>query len=134
MAATPILLAEDDANQAFLTERAFRDAGIANPIATVGDGNAAVERLSREPLPCLLLLDHHLPGKSGLDVLQWVRAQPRVCTLPVLVLSSSTYESDAHTAYLLGANGFVVKPATLEETQALARAIRDYWLVFNRRA
>src|SRR5689334_18373435 len=111
MADKPILLADDDANQAFLAARAFRDAQVPNPVVTVADGTAAVDYLERNPAPCLLLLDHHLPGRSGLEVLQWVRSQSKTCTLPVLLLSSSTYEGDARAAYLLGANGYVVKPA-----------------------
>src|SRR4029079_10496036 len=104
------------------------------PVVTVADGAAAIEYLERNAPPCLLLLDHHLPGRSGLEVLQWVRAQSKVCTLPVVLLSSSKYDGDARAAYLLGANGYVVKPATQEEMQALATAIRDYWLRFNRLA
>jgi CheY-like chemotaxis protein len=134
MAPKPILLADDDANLAFLAVRAFKDAGAANPIVTVPDGAAAIEYLERNAPPCLLMLDHHLPGKSGLEVLEWVRAQAKVCTLPVLLFSSSTYEGDARAAYLLGANGVLVKPATLDEMRAMAGAIKDYWLTFNRSA
>jgi DNA-binding response OmpR family regulator len=138
---TPILLADDDANQAFLAVRAFKDAGVPNPLMVVPDGTSAVEYLAgngkyadraAHPLPCLLLLDQTLPGRSGLEVLEWVRAKSRMCTLPVLILSASTSDSDVHAAYLLGANGYVVKPATLDEMRDAAKAIRDYWLKVNR--
>src|SRR5436189_4187885 len=129
MALQPILIADDDADQAFLTTRALKDAGVQNPLLVVPDGAAAIERLrSAEPLPCLVLLDQKLPGKSGLEVLEWLRNQSRTCTLPVLLLSASTFGGDARAAYLLGANGYLVKPATLEEMRAIARAIKDYWL------
>jgi CheY-like chemotaxis protein len=143
MPAKPILLADDDADQAFLAVRAFRQAGAANAVVTVGDGAQAIDYLggvgryadrAAHPLPCLVLLDQKLPGRSGLEVLEWLRAQPALCTLPALLLTSSTYESDVRTAYLLGANGYLVKPATFEDMLRLAAAIKDYWLTMNRGA
>jgi CheY-like chemotaxis protein len=143
MPAKPILLADDDADQAFLAVRAFRQAGAANAVVTVGDGAQAIDYLAgagryadraAHPLPCLVLLDQKLPGRSGLEVLEWLRAQATLCTLPALLLTSSTYESDVRTAYLLGANGYLVKPATFEEMLRLAMAIKDYWLTMNRGA
>ena len=135
MAAQPILLADDDANQAFLAVRAFKDAGVARPVAVVDTGNAAIDYLvAAQPLPCLVLLDQTLPGRSGLEVLEWLRGRAATCTIPVLMLTSSTSSSDARAAYLLGANGYLVKPASFDEMLRLARAIKDYWLDFNRSA
>ncbi len=137
----PVLVVDDDANAAFLTARAFRSAGAAHPIVTVADGKSAVEYLSgtgayadraAHPLPCLLLLDQKLPGRSGLEVLDWVRNRSALCTLPVLVLSSSTFDADVQAAYLLGANGYLVKPARYEDLVAMARSIKEYWLTINR--
>src|SRR3954471_23175384 len=137
MPGKPILLADDDANQAFLAVRAFKEAAVRD-VVTVDSGSAAVDYLAgtgafadraAHPLPALVLLDQTLPGRSGLEVLQWLRAQASICTIPVLMLTSSTSASDARAAYLVGANGYLVKPATFEEMAALARAIRDYWLV-----
>jgi len=141
MALAPVLVADDDQNQAYLTARAFKAAGVRHPLALVPDGDAAIEYLegkgryadrAAHPLPCLLLLDQKLPGRSGLEVLEWVRSSSSVCTLPVLLFSASGFDSDVQTAYLLGANGYVVKPTTYEETLTVARAINDYWLTFNR--
>jgi DNA-binding response OmpR family regulator len=73
-----------------------------------------------------------LPGRSGLEVLEWVRAKSPFCTLPVLLLSASTFDADIQTAYLLGANGYLVKPAEFEALVAMAKAIKDYWLTVNR--
>jgi CheY-like chemotaxis protein len=141
MAMSPILLADDDADQAFLTTRAFKSAGVVNALVVVRDGSAAMDYLAGKgryadraanPLPCLMLLDQKLPGCSGLDVLQWVRTESPVCTLPVLLLSSSNFDGDVQAAYLLGANGYLVKPASFEEMLAMAKAIKEYWLNFNR--
>jgi len=137
----PILLVDDDANGAFLTGRAFKQAGVLQPIVVVQDGNAAVDYLagtgryadrSAHPLPCLLLLDQKLPGRSGLEVLEWVRTKSTMVTLPVLLLSASGFEGDVRTAYLLGANGYLVKPNNFEAMLTIARAIKDYWLTVNR--
>lgn len=138
---SPVLFADDDERQAFLTTRAFKQAGVLHPLVVVTEGNAAIDYLAgngryadraAHPLPCLLLLDQKLPGCSGLDVLQWVRTQSPVCTLPVLLLSSSNFDGDVQAAYLLGANGYLVKPASFEEMLAMAKAIKEYWLTFNR--
>lgn len=137
----PVLVVDDDANAAYLTSRAFKSAGVAHPIVVVGDGKSAMEYLSGTgayanraayPLPCLLLLDQKLPGRSGLDVLEWVRNRSPVCTLPVLVLSASAHDADVQAAYLLGANGYLVKPSRFEDLLAMARSIKDYWLTVNR--
>lgn len=137
----PLLVVDDDANAAFLTARAFKSAGVAQPVLTVADGKSAMDYLggtgayadrAAHPLPCLLLLDQKLPGRSGLEVLDWVRNRSPVCTLPVLVLSASTNDSDVQAAYLLGANGYLVKPARFEDLLAMARSIKDYWLTVNR--
>lgn len=137
----PLLLADDDADEAFLVVRAFRDAGVANPVVVVPDGEAAIRYLEgrgdyadrlAHPWPALLMLDQKLPGRSGLEVLEWIRNGSGAPTLPVLVLSASTYDSDVQAAYLVGANGYLVKPATYEETVAMARAVHAFWLTFNR--
>ena len=139
--AAPIMLADDDETEAFLTTRAFEQAGIPNRLLVVSNGQGAIEYLAgkdhfanREahPLPCLLLLDQKLPDRSGLEVLEWVRSQSSVCTLPVLVLSASDSDGDVQAAYLVGANGYLVKPTKFDDMLAMARAIKEYWLTVNR--
>jgi CheY-like chemotaxis protein len=82
-------------------------------------------------LPHLFILDLKMPRKTGLDVLEWLHEQPELRCLPVLVLSSSAQRTDIEKAYELGANGFVVKPATLEKRVELAKLIGAFWLDFN---
>jgi CheY-like chemotaxis protein len=138
---SPILLADDDGDEAYLVVRAFKDAGVAHPVVVVPDGEAAIRYLEgrgeyadrfAHPPPRLLMLDQKLPGRSGLEVLEWVRNGSGSPTLPVLVLSASTYDCDVQAAYLVGANGYLVKPATYEETVEMARAVNAFWLTFNR--
>jgi len=137
----PILYAEDDENDAFLTNLAFEKAGILNRLVVVRDGRSAIEYLAgtgryanrqEYPLPCLVLLDIKMPRVSGLEVLKWIRCQPNVCTVPVLMLTSSNQDSDIHRAYLLGANSYLIKPSRPAEMLVMAKGIRDFWLVLNR--
>ena len=139
----PILYAEDDENDALLTKIAFEDADISNPLIIVPDGDAAVAYLAgsgqyanrdEHPMPCLVLLDIKMPRRSGLDVLKWIRGQPSICTLPVLMLTSSNQEADVHRAYILGANGYLEKPSKPNAMVVIAKAIKDFWLTLNRTA
>jgi len=133
-----ILHIEDDENDALLLQHAFTQAGISQALVVVRDGQAAMDYLAGDgapadhPLPCLVLLDLNMPGGSGIDVLKWIRRTPSVSTLPVVVLTASKHDGDIHRAYLQGANGYLVKPNRLEDIIAMARAIKDYWLVQNR--
>lgn len=136
----PILIAEDDADDAFLLERAIRRSSIPNPIALVSDGAAAIDYLAgtgefvnreRHPLPVLALLDIKMPKRSGLEVLEWVRAQPGLGRLPVVMLTSSRQSADVRRAYDLGANSYLVKPGTPDGLLALVRDLGMYWLVHN---
>lgn len=136
----PILYAEDDENDAFLLNRAFTRAEIINPLVIVSNGNAAIEYLSgrgsyaqrdENPLPCLVLLDLKMPGKSGLEVLEWIQKEPTLSTLPTLMLTSSSQEKDVRQAYLLGANGYLLKPSKPDGMLSLAKALKDFWLSKN---
>jgi CheY-like chemotaxis protein len=135
-----VLFVDDDENDIFFLKRAFKDAGISNPLIVAHDGQEAIDYLSglgafsdrREyPLPCFLILDLKMPRKTGMDVLQWLRAEPVFRCLPVMILSSSAHRYDVERAYRLGANSFVVKPASVDKRTELARHIKGFWLNFN---
>jgi CheY-like chemotaxis protein len=138
----PVLYAEDEENDAFFMERAFKQAGIPTPLVVVADGQVVIDYCSASgqyanraeyPLPSLLLLDLNMPKKSGLEVLKWVRTQPSFYTLPVVVVTSSTQDADIHRAYIQGANAYLVKPAKPNELIVMVKAINDFWLRQNRR-
>jgi len=135
-----ILLVEDDPNDIFLIQRAFRRINLANPIQVVQDGEAAVLYLSgqetyadrdRYPFPILVLLDLKLPRRSGLEVLEWLRQQPKLKRLPVVVLTSSRENSDLNRAYDLGANSYLVKPVAFDGLLEMVRSLNQYWLILN---
>lgn len=75
-----------------------------------------------------MLLDLKMPRVNGFEVLKWLRAEPGLCRLRVLVLTSSDEIRDVNEAYRLGANSFLVKPMDFEDTAELSRLISDFWL------
>jgi CheY-like chemotaxis protein len=137
----PILYADDDVNDAFFMKRAFAQAGIPNPLVIVSDGQEAMDYLSNTglyadkasyPTPCLILIDINMPKESGIDVLRWLRTQPGIQVLPVIVVSSSTQDTDIQRAYFYGANSYLTKPGTPNELLALVKELGKYWLNINR--
>lgn len=136
----PILLVEDEPDAVTLLQHAFAKAGVANPLFPVLDGDQAIAYLNGDgryadraahPLPQLVLLDLKLPRCSGLEVLEWIRAQPPLRGLPVVILTSSRERTDVRRAYAAGANSYLVKPSSLPGLIELASAFREYWLVHN---
>ena len=135
-----ILLAEDDPNDVLLIQRAFQRNHVANPVQVVRDGEEALAYLSgqapfadreRHPLPVLMLMDLKMPRKSGLEVLAWVRHQPGLKRLPIVVLTSSNQGPDINRAYELGANSYLVKPAGFDSLLELVKNLDMYWLILN---
>src|SRR5712691_3300357 len=131
-----ILLVEDDPNDVLLLERAFEKAGLRDLLKVVTDGGQAIDYLSgrgvydsREqfPLPFLLLLDLKMPGTDGFEVLEWVRKQPQLKRLLVVVLTSSNLQEDVDRAYELGANSYLVKPVSFDEMVSMIQRFEIYW-------
>ena len=121
----PVLLVEDNPDDALLMRRAWRKAGICNQLLHAFSGVEAVDFL-READACdlaLLLLDTKMPRMDGFETLQWVRRQGRHAKLPVIKMSASTLESDMARAKELGATLYCVKPGTfaglVEQLQGL---------------
>jgi CheY-like chemotaxis protein len=134
-----ILLAEDDRNDVFFMQRAFDKARLSNPLKVVPDGEEAIQYLKGEgkyprqsnPFPVILLLDLHLPRKSGFEVLEWLRSQPVLNRLPAVVLAATSEGPDVDRAYRLGANSCLIKPPTPEALKELVERVGAYWLVLN---
>ena len=135
-----ILLVEDDADDVYFVSQALQRNGVQMPLAVVNDGQAAIDYLLKasedvkktEALnPCLVLLDLNLPRRTGLDVLKWIRQESYWKTLIVIVLTSSTSESDMNQAYLLGANSYIIKPSDATKLRELGALLKGYWLGWN---
>ena len=82
-------------------------------------------------MPALLLLDLKMPRADGFEVLNWLRTQPGLASLRVIVLTSSEDIRDVSKAYQLGANSFLVKPLDFKNTVAMVETITDFWLGIN---
>lgn len=137
MKADLILIAEDNEDHVFLLRRALRKGAVLNPVFVVHDGEQCIAYLAGQgkyadryeyPLPSLLLLDLKMPGKDGFEVLQWIRQQPGLKRLRVVVLTTSDAPEDVDRAYELGANSFMVKPLEKHQFFALTESIKGYWL------
>ncbi|HEX3799572.1 MAG TPA: response regulator [Verrucomicrobiae bacterium] len=134
----PILLVDDDENDVFFLERAFKQAQISNPLHRVRDGEDAITYLRGEeqfhdrilhPLPGLMLLDLKMPRKNGFEVIAWVREQPGLKRLSIVVMTSSKEDPDVNRAYELGANTYLVKPVNFEGLVEMMRALHLYWVI-----
>ncbi len=137
-----VLVAEDDPDAVFLLRRAFQKANLQNPIAVAHDGQEAIDYLSRQGayadperyrLPVLMLLDLKMPRKTGFEVLEWLRQQPGLKRLIVVVLTTSNQLADINRAYDLGSNSYLVKPATFDALVQMVNSISNYWLELNQR-
>ena len=135
-----VLLAEDNPNDVFFIRRGFEKARLPNPLQVVNDGDQAMDYLkgdgpyadrSQYPFPFLLLLDLRLPRKSGFEVLEWLRQQPRLKRLMTVVLTSSKEGPDINRAYDLGANSYLVKPPDAEALRELLDRLNGYWVGLN---
>ena len=135
-----ILLVEDNADDVELTLRAFRKSKIVNEMVVANDGQQALDYLfvagayaARDPIimPDVVLLDLNLPRISGLEVLRRMRVDARTKRLPVVILTTSSEETDVICGYDLGANSYVRKPVDFAEFAEAALQLGLYWLVLN---
>jgi two-component system response regulator len=128
----PVLLVEDNDDDAELTMMAFSDARIANPVVRARDGDEALRMLlESDPRPALVLLDLNLPGRNGIDILQAIRRDERTRMQPVVILTSSREDQDRFAAYTHHANSYVQKPVGYDRLLAATRDLGLYWLVLN---
>jgi CheY-like chemotaxis protein len=129
-----ILLVEDSPADVELTRQALADAKVANHVHVVEDGEVAMSFLRREgryadaPVPDLILLDLNLPRKDGREVLAEIKADPRLKTIPVVVLTTSAADEDILAAYAHHVNSYIRKPVRLSEFVKVVDSIDDYWL------
>lgn len=136
-----VLLVEDNPDDVLLTRRAFMRANLLNPIQAIEDGDKAIAYLAgnppfedrdRYPMPVLVLLDLKLPRRTGLEVLKWIRSVPTLKPLPVVVLTSSSENTDINSAYDLGANSYLVKPVGFDALFDMVKILQPYWLIMNK--
>ncbi len=132
----PILIAEDDDNDALFLKRTFEKVGITTPIQIVHDGEEAILYLGAEgkyadrdqyPFPRLVMTDIKMPKRDGFEVLQWVKRHPECHIIPIIVWSSSAMGSDVAKAYQLGANCYFKKPSSPDAWNDAIELIFKFW-------
>ncbi len=129
-----ILLVEDNEGDIRLTIEAFKEAKIRNQIKVVRDGEEALDYLRKQgkyadaPSPDIILLDINLPKIDGKEVLSTMKNDPVLKTIPVIMLTTSSSESDVQESYENHANCYVIKPVDLNKFMEVIRSIEDYWI------
>jgi CheY-like chemotaxis protein len=132
-----ILVADDDPDDRMMIEEAFVENRIANKIDFVEDGEQLMAYLHREgpyaelkdtPFPGIVLLDLNMPKKDGREALREMKADPELCRIPVIVLTTSIAEEDIVRTYGLGVSSFITKPVSFEGLVDAVRVICKYWI------
>lgn len=133
-----LLLVEDNEDDIVLIEEAFAEAKLMNVIYKVRDGEEALAYLRREgqyqhvQRPGLVLLDINMPKKNGFEVLQALKADPLLQSLPVVMLTTSDREEDIARSYTDGACSYIRKPMTLERFAKVVKDFELYWTLVSR--
>jgi CheY-like chemotaxis protein len=129
-----ILLVEDSPKEVQLTREALRESGFDCVLSVAGDGFEALQRLRRiapfefSPAPDLILLDLNLPAKSGKDVLAEIKADPKLRSIPVIILTTSRAEGDVRACYDRHANSYLAKPLEFDDFIEMMRGLHQFWL------
>lgn len=134
---TVVIIAEDDPDDRLLIKDAIQEASPKNiDVFFVQDGAEMLDYLHRRgkyhstaeaPTPELVLLDLNMPKKNGMEVLEEIKSDPALKTIPVVVLTTSHSPEHVQRSYELGGNGYVTKPDTFSELVDLMKKIEEYW-------
>jgi CheY-like chemotaxis protein len=134
----PILLVEDNQDDIVITKRAFAKGRILNILYVVQNGEDAIDFLRKEgkfkdaPTPTLVLLDLNMPKVTGFDVLEQIKGDKQLKSIPIVVLTSSERDKDIEEAYKRGCNSYIVKPVNFENFIKTVVEIKEYWLSISR--
>ncbi|RTL52339.1 MAG: response regulator [Sphingobacteriales bacterium] len=129
-----LLLVEDNEGDVLLTTEALRSGKVINQISVARDGKAAIDFLTHEEalfnnnLPDLILLDINLPKKSGHQVLQFIKNTDYLKQIPVIMLTTSSSDTDVELAYKNYVNCYITKPVEVQEFMNAVREIENFWM------
>jgi len=135
-----ILFAEDSKDDALLTIRALNKSGFSNKLHHVIDGAEALDFIycrgkyaGRNPkeFPKLILLDVKMPKVSGIEVLEKIKSDPLIRSVPVVMLTSSNEGPDIERCFALGANSYIVKPVDSDNFFKAVKEIGVYWMILS---
>lgn len=131
-----ILMADDDADDRLMADKAFQVARLENGLRFVEDGEELMDYLlhrgkyadaALHPLPGLILLDLNMPRKDGREALKEIKAHPQLQRIPVVILTTSVAETDILRSYDLGVNSFITKPVTFQGLVDAMKLVTNYW-------
>lgn len=131
--ALDLLIVDDDHRQSRLLEVLMAELSLPHRCHLVENGRAAIDFLRRSPSfesaprPGLILLDLNMPGLSGCDVLGYIKSDPALLSIPVVILSTSDASQDVNACYKAHANAYIQKPTDLQSTLNLLRDIDRFW-------
>ena len=133
-----ILLVEDNEDDIMLEQEALSEAKLVNLMQVVRDGEEAIAFLHHEGkywdahLPGLILLDINMPKKNGFEVLNEVKADPRLMHIPVVMLTTSDSEADVVKSYSKGACSYITKPMDFDKFREVVKQFALYWALVSR--
>ncbi|SNS10799.1 response regulator [Actinomadura mexicana] len=133
-----VLLVEDDPGDELMTREAFEHNKVGNTLQVVRDGAEALDFLYKRadhvgaPRPDLVLLDLNLPKRDGREVLEEIKSDPELASIPVVVLTTSSAEEDILRSYKLHANAYVTKPVDFDQFIQAIRQIDDFFVTVVR--
>ncbi len=127
-----VLLIEDNPAEVLLLQEVLAESGVALKLRVAMDGESGLAQLRRgqETLndrPDLIMLDLNLPDRDGRQLLQEIKEDPKLKSIPVIVLSTSQAEEDIRQCYQLQANCYISKPVDLEDFIAVLKTIESFW-------
>ncbi len=135
-----ILLVEDNPSDIEITKEAFAQGKIKNNLYCVEDGQEALDFLyhknkysdtSKAPKPDLILLDLNMPKISGIEILEKIKKDKDLLSIPVIILTTSDRDKDVCVSYKLGANSFITKPVEFARFIEVITGIQNYWLTIT---
>lgn len=130
-----VLLVEDSIADSTLILEVFKDEHIDAQVSVVRDGIEAMQFLTKEgqyadmESPDIVILDLNLPRMNGREVLAQIKNNPKLATIPIVILTTSTAQEDILATYELRANCFVTKPVDLDQFVAIVRSIDKFWFM-----
>lgn len=133
-----ILLVEDNLQDIEIARRAFAKGRVKNELIVVRDGQEALDYLYHQgkhkdpatsPRPGMILLDLNLPKVGGMEVLQQIKKDETLKSIPVIVLTASPREEDVVRTYNLGVNTYIQKPVEFDNFMRVVHAVQEYWIV-----